>query len=251
MYKRLIQYEFIQLLRGVFTPVFGIAFPVFMLVLMSASGVGSESGVNRDMILVSFFITLMQIIPLVVGFMGFSQIYAQELEQKIPFRLRMFGIKDGQILFSKIVSLLVLYTIGFIVYMLVAVYYVKIPNITLINILILYAVLILEFIGFIILGYAICLYFKKFGPAYAVVMVLYFGIMIISGMMGIRENNMPDIMQKLIRILPFPYVSFDFYKLFFDQSYNFMPFIQSMIFFLGFASILCIAVVRFKGTKND
>lgn len=250
MYKRLIQYEFTQLLRGVFTPVFGIAFPVFMLILISAS-IGSETGANRDIMLVSIFITLMQIIPLAVGFMGFSLIYAQELEQKIPFRLRMFGIKDGQILFSKIVSLLILYTIGYVIYVLAAIYYVKIPNITLINILILYAVLILEFTGLVILGYAICLYFKKFGPAYAVVMVIYFGIMIISGMMGIRENNMPDIIQKLTRILPFPYVSFDFYKIFFDQSYNFMPFIQSMIFFLGFVSILCIAVVRFKGTKND
>lgn len=250
MYKRLIQYEFIQLLRGVFTPVFGIAFPVFMLVLISAS-IRSETGVNRDIMLVSVFITLMQIIPLAVGFMGFSLIYAQELEQKIPFRLRLFGIKDWQILFSKIVSLLILYTIGYVIYVLAAIYYVKIPNITLINILILYAILILEFTGLVILGYAICLYFKKFGPAYAVVMVIYFGIMIISGMMGIRENNMPDIIQKLTRILPFPYVSFDFYKIFFDQSYNFMPFIQSMIFFLGFVSILCIAVVRFKGTKND
>lgn len=251
MYRRLFKYEMEQLIRGIFTPFFGIVFPVLMLVFLSQGASSNTTGIERDILLVSMFTTLMQIIPLAVGFMGFSAVYAQELEQRIPFRLRMFGIKEKAILIAKILALLVFFTIGYLVYVLVAFFYVEIPHMTVMNVLILYGFLVLEMVGLIILGYSISLYFKKFGPAYTMVMLMYFAIMLGSGMMGLRENAMPDIMQKIIRLFPFSYISFDLYKIFFDQSYNFMPLIQSMIFFIGLVIVVCMIVIRFKGAKNE
>lgn len=251
MYKRLVKYEMEQLIRGVFTPVFGILFPIFMLVILSKSALSDVPAIEYDVVLVSVFTTLVQIVPLSVGFIGFTAIYAQELEQKIPFRLCMFGIKESQMLVGKVITLIFVFTIGYIAYTLVAIYGVNVPNITLWNLLIMYAFLTFEMIGFITLGYTIAVYFKKFGQAYTVVTVLYFIIMFASGMMGMRESSMPDIMQKIIRFFPFSYISFDLYKIFLNQSYNFMPLIQSMLFFIGLSIVLCALVIRFKGTKNE
>lgn len=249
--KRLVQYEMMSSLRSVFTPVFGIVFPLLMIILMVPGVTSGLSGVKKDYILVSLFITLSQIIPLVMGFIGFAAIYAQELEQKIPFRLRLFGISEGKQLCAKIITSLILFVFSYVVYVLVSAFYLQIPQLTVWNVLFLFLFLLFEMVGLVILAYAICLYFKKFGPAYAVVMILYFVIMFLGGMMGMRDTDMPEVIQKITRLFPFSYISFDMYKMFFNMEYNLMPFIQSLAFFVGLTIVLCVVTIRFKGAKSE
>ncbi len=46
---------------------------------------------------------------------------------------------------------------------------------------------------FFILAHGLANIFRKFGPTYALAMILYFGIMVLCGMMGIQTDQLPRI----------------------------------------------------------
>lgn len=247
---KMIQYEVIQMLRNFFTPFFGIVFPILMLNLIAPSITAELSEPVLGYVKVNIFTTMVQVIPLAIGFMGFAAIYAQELEVKIPFRLKMFGISEFTQLYAKLTVTIGLVTISYLIYVCAAQWQHGIPQLTLSHILLLYVLILGELIGLILLAYTICIFFKKFGPAFSVVMFLYFVIMMGSGMMGIREVNMPEWIQKINRCFPFTYISNDMYKVFFNQTYNFMPLIQALIFFVGCTFLLFFIVIKFNGIKE-
>lgn len=243
---KMIQYEMIQMLRNLVIPFFSLVFPLGMLYLITPAVVGNLKGEVADYARISVFTTIVQVIPLAVGFMGFASIYAQELESHIPFRLKMFGISEMTQLYAKMIVTFVMITMSYSIYVCIARFQMGVPQLTIRNVMVIYILIIAEMIGLMILAYAICLYFKKFGPSFTLVMFLYFVILFGAGMMGIRESNMSEFVVRINRFFPFRYVSNDMHKIFFNQSYNYMPLIQSLIFFIGLSCIICLAVIRFK-----
>ena len=93
-----------------------------------------------------------------------------------------------------------------------------------------------------ILAHGIANLLGKFGPTYCVTMLLYFGFMVLGGMMGISYDQMSKGMQTVAKMLPMTYISRDFVTVWTGKNYNFMPMIQSYLFLAAIAGILLFIV---------
>jgi len=80
---------------------------------------------------------------------------------------------------------------------------------------------------------------RKYGPTYAVTMILYFAFMIVCGMMGVKVNQLPEIVQSVAYTLPMTYISTDFVEFWEKGNYNFGPLFLSTIF-LGIVSLVIL-----------
>lgn len=67
---------------------------------------------------------------------------------------------------------------------------------------------------------------------------MYFLIMILSGMMGMGSDQLPEPMKTIAYTLPTTYISNEFIDFWQGQHYNFMPLIQSFLFFGTLAGIV-------------
>lgn len=245
---KLLIYEFIKTCKNPTTIFFSLIFPIGMFALIASAVTKNLSGEAADIAKLSVLMTTVQIIPLALGLMSVTADFAQEVESNVPFRLKMFHISEASQLAAKIIVMVGIMTISYILYITIA-YIIGVHQITFTALLIVYIVITLELAGAMIISFSLSILFKKFGPAFAIAMALYFFILLMSGMMGLRESDMPQLLATISRTLPFPYISNDFYKLFTGQSYNFVPFIQAMIFYLGLSVITCAIVIRFRGAK--
>ena len=99
---------------------------------------------------------------------------------------------------------------------------------------------------FLIIAHALANIFRKFSLTFGVTMFLYFGMMILTGMMGMRTDQLPEFLQKVAAALPMTYVSNDFIGFWQGGKYNFMPFIQSFIFMGAAAGILLMCSFHFQ-----
>ncbi|MDO4274855.1 MAG: hypothetical protein Q4D16_14405 [Eubacteriales bacterium] len=93
---------------------------------------------------------------------------------------------------------------------------------------------------------------KKFGPTYVVAMVLYFGSMILCGMIGIQTHPLPAFLQSIAALLPMSYISSDFIDFRTGGTYNFTPMIQSYLFSGAVSGILLVfSMYKNKRKKPD
>jgi len=90
---------------------------------------------------------------------------------------------------------------------------------------------------------------KKFGLTYLITMILYFGMMILSGMMGITVDQLPKGVKVVSNLLPSTYFNKDFYTVWVGKSYNYGPMIQSYIFMMAIAGIL-LFIMTYRSKKN-
>jgi ABC-2 type transport system permease protein len=95
---------------------------------------------------------------------------------------------------------------------------------------------------FFLLSHTIATWSKRFGVTYAITMMVYFIFMIMCGIFGIQIEMMPKWLQTIARLLPMSYVNEDFVDFWAGGSYNFAPFVQSLIFMAAVAAVLWIMV---------
>ena len=233
----LIKYEFRNLIGNIFTIIFGVFFPIGMTIFTGKAMGGKVPEDTKDIFVTSIFITCILIIPLATILVGYSAIFSQELEKNIPLRFRLFGYSEKTVLISKICANLIFITFSLILYTVVVCSVLKVQVPTLSSALILIVSLYLLSTFLFILAHGIALFFKKFGPTYAITMTLYFAIMILSGMFGIQAKDFPDSMKFVAYSLPTTYIGGEFIDFWQGGSYNFVPYIQSFIFF---AAVSCI-----------
>ncbi|WP_455714442.1 ABC transporter permease [Anaerosporobacter sp.] len=242
--QKLFIYELRNALGNVFILVFGILFPILMSILTVKVFL---KGVPESMLAESttaVFITMSLIIPMATVLIGYAATYSQELEKNIPFRMQMFGYSDKTLLLVKMVCYLIVMTISLILFTLVdyTVLDIPVPTVKAAVILIisLYVLVCILFI----LAHGIALYFKKFGPTYAITMVFYFGIMILCGMFGVAPSQLPKGLRFIAYLFPMSYMSEDFSGFWQGGSYNFVPFIQSMIFLAAVSGLVLFIALR-------
>jgi len=233
----LIKYEFRNLIGNIFTMIFGVFFPIGMTIFFGKALVGKVPGDMRDIFITSIFITNSVIIPLASILVGYSAVFSQELEKNIPLRFRLFGYSEKTVLISKICANLIFITLSLVVYTVVvcSVLKVQVPSLSSALILIVSLYLLSTFL--FILAHGVALFFKKFGPTFAITMMLYFSIMILSGMFGVQAKDFPDPLKAVAYVFPTTYISGEFIDFWQGGSYNFVPYIQSFIFF---AAVSCI-----------
>jgi len=242
----LVKYEFRNLMGNIFTIIFGVFFPIGITLFFGKALVGNVPEDMRDVFITSIFITSILIIPLASILVGYSAVFSQELEKNIPLRFRLFGYSEKTVLTSKICANLIFITLSLILYTVVICSVLKIQMPTLSSALILIVSLYLLSTFLFILAHGIALFFKKFGPTYAITMMLYFAIMILSGMFGVQAKDFPDAIKAVAYVLPTTYIGGEFIDFWQGGSYNFVPYIQSFIFF---AAVSCI--ILFMSIHHD
>lgn len=236
----LIKYEIRNIIGNPFTLFFGIVFPVLMLFIITTSlkeqvpaGMVAEANTQS-------FITLSLIIPMAVILLGYSADYSQELEKDIPIRMRLFGFHQGTMMLAKVIAQILALTMGMAIYTIISYSFLELQIPTLSSAFCL--IICIYLIGTALFGLAhgIAGIFKKFGPTYAIVMILHFGIMILCGMMGMKTNQFPQFLQSIVALLPMSYISQDFINFWTGGSYNFVPMIQAFLFLTAVSGILIL-----------
>lgn len=240
----LIKYEFRNTLGNVFIIIFGVGFPILMTCLCGPMFMKDVPEQFKSNALTTFFIGVSTIIPLATVFMGYAANFSQELEKGVPIRFKLFGYKDKTLIASKLIANLILVTISMVIY--TTVNYMsldlEVPTIKAVIILIisLYVLTIVTFT----FAHGLALMFKKFAPTNAITMILYFVIMILSGLFGVVPDDFPKVLRFISYLLPTTYISQDFIVFWQDGSYNFAPFIQSFIFFAVVSLVILIVAVH-------
>lgn len=167
----------------------------------------------------------------------------------IPLRMGLFGFSERFMMRAKIIAQVIVLTAALAIYTLVSytALDLEIPSFS--GAATLVICLYLMGVIFFILAHGLANIFRKFGPTYALAMILYFGIMVLCGMMGIQTDQLPGFLQKIAALLPMSYVSSDFIDLWQGGSYNFMPLIQSFLF-MGAISGILLLYANYKNRRT-
>lgn len=245
----MILYE-LRNINGNFMPhFFGIVFPNLMCLLLSKTVGGQASEEIQKEIVTSIMLTMTLVIPMAIMLIGYGALYALEIEKGIPLRMRLFGLGEKCEVTAKIAAHFILMTIAFFIFAVFQAVVMKVQRPAASSLLCL--VISLYLIGgiFLVIAHALANLLQKFSLTFGVVMCLYFIMMILTGMMGMRTDQLPVALQKVARALPMTYVSNDFIDFWQGGSYQFMPFIQSFIF-LGAVALILLSLSGIRRNRT-
>ena len=194
--RRLIVYEIRNVLGNPFIYMFGIAFPILMFFLITkvVQSEVPQSAVAQTNTAV--FITMTLMIPMAVILLGYASNYSQELEKEIPLRMKLFGYPEKSVLLAKIIAQFAVMAAGLGIYTAVAYASMDMETPRLSSALCLILCLFLLSGIYFALAHGVATIFKKFGATYAVMMAVFFGSMVLCGMMGIKVDQLPAFAQK-------------------------------------------------------
>ena len=247
--SKMVLYE-LRNINGNFMPhFFGIVFPNVMCVLLSKA-LGSQ--VPEEMhseIMTSVMLSMTLVIPMAIMLLGYGALYAQEVERGIPLRMRLFGYGMEAEITAKIIAHLIFMTIAMVVFGIFQAVVMDISKPTFSSFLCLLVCLYLIGVICLILSHGIAEICKKFSITFGIEMFLYFMMMILTGMMGIRTDQLPPGLQKVASMLPMSYISNDFIDFWQGGSYNFMPLIQSFLF-MGAVSGIILLISMYKNRRE-
>lgn len=233
-------YELRNINGNFMTHFFGIVFPNMMCVLL-AKVVGSQVPEEvRQQVVTSIMLSMTLIMPLSIMFLGYGALYSQEVERGVPLRMRLFGFDDKWEVMAKVFANLIFLTIAFVIFGLFQALVMDISKPAFSSLLCLILSLYLMGVCFLVIAHAIAEIFKKFSIAFGISMFLYFMMMMLTGMMGIKTDQLPEALQKIARMFPMTYVSNDFADFWQGGTYNFMPYIQSFLFLGAVSGILLL-----------
>lgn len=248
--KKMILFEFRNVIGNPYVHIFGVGMPVLMMVVISLAVTGEVSdGEILTSMVTSIFLGIGSLIPMATIFMGYGIAHAQELEKGIPQRMELFGIRQGVSLCNRILSELIFMGIAFCIYFGVGYGFMDISAPKVAGAA-LYVICILVFSAILFcLAHAIASMLRKFSLTYCVTMLLYFGMMILGGMMGISYDNMPAVCQAAAKLLPVTYFNRDFAAIWQGESYNFVPMLQSYMLMGAVAGILLFITMKKESRK--
>lgn len=224
---RLVGYELRNAAGNWFSVFFGVAFPILMSLLISKAFAGDMPVEAVPAFETGVFISMSLIVPMATLLVGYAANYSQELEKEIPLRLRLFGCSEGALLGAKMIANLIFMTAALAVYTIADMLLLDIETPAAGSVLLLAASIYLLAVILFMLAHGAAALFGKFGPTYAVTMTLYFGFMIICGLMGVPVNRLPGGVQALAGVLPMTYIGNDFAGFWQGGAYDPGPLILS------------------------
>ncbi len=240
----LVIYEVKNVCGNPFTIFFSTAFPILMLFLLSTTYMSQIPEAIRGDVINQLFITMSMVVPMSIFLIGHGANYSQELEKDIPLRMNLFGFTHAGMMLAKMIANFLFLTAAFILYVVAGCLLVDVQAPTgraavifIITIYVLAAI-------FFVISHAIATLVKKFGPTYAITMMMYFIFLILCGMMGMPTESFPKGIRMAADMLPMTYVSQEFGNFWRGGSYNFAPFLQSLLFLSAVAGILLFFGLR-------
>lgn len=241
---QMVSYELRNISGNPFVHIFGIGFPILLAILISkgvSSDITNETYLKQAVTMI--FLGIGSIIPMATIFMGYASTASIDLEKGIPLRMQLFGFEEKYTILNRLMAEFVYMTFAFVLYGIVGYFMLQI-NVPTIQGFLMYILCIYVFSGVLfIMAHAIANLVQKFGLTYMITMILYFGMMILSGMMGISTDQLPKPVKLLANLLPSTYFQKDFYKVWMGKSYNYMPMLQAYIFFIAIAGILLFFMI--------
>ena len=241
---KLVTYELRNIAGNIFVIIFGVIFPIMMSALFSFIFKKQVPEEMYSKTVTAIFITMSMIIPMAVLLIGYAANFSQELEKDVPLRLNLFGFRERTMLAARMIAYLIFTTAALMLYMGfdLLMLDIQLPKLSsaIYFILSLYALSVILFI----LSHGLALIFRKFGPTYAVSMFLYFGFMILCGMMGVTVDQLPGGLKAVAKVFPMSYISSDFVEFWQGGSYNFAPLVQAFLFFGAISFIILIISIR-------
>ena len=246
----MLRYELRNVTGNPFVHIFGIGMPVLMALIITKVFVADISDVSMiKMASTTIFLGIGALIPMATILIGYAVVLAQDLEKGIPQRLQLFGIKSRMTIANRAVSELIFMMLAYVIYFLVGIFALDLETPTVSGFL-LYVICILGFsITCFVMAHGIASLTKKFGLAYCVVMLIYFAIMIFGGSMGVSYENMSEWMQAVAKLLPMTYFNRDFFTIWTGESYDFMPMVQSYLFFGAVGGILLFIALKKNSSR--
>lgn len=217
---------------------FGFVFPNFMSLIFIRIVTTQVPEPMRQNAAVSVMISMALIIPMSIMFIGYGSLYSQEVENEVPLRMRLFGFQEKTLLTAKIIAHLIFMTIAFIIYAVFQAITADLPKPAFSSLVCLLASLYLIGAILLVIAHAIANIFRRFSITFGLTMLIYFILMMLTGMMGISTEQLPRPLQKVAAVFPMTYISNDFADFWQGGAYNFMPFIQSLIFLAALSGIL-------------
>jgi len=248
--RQMILFEFRKTIGNPYVHIFGIGMPILMALLITkAVGAQIPEGEILSATVTSIFLGIGSLIPLATILMGYAVSHSQELEKGIPQRMELFGISLGESICNRILSELIFMTLAFIIYFVVGYLFIEISTPTAAGlVLYLLSILCLSLILFC-LAHAVSSLLRKFALTYCVTMLLYFGMMMASGMMGISYDNMPSAVQAVAKMLPTTYINRDFVTVWSGEAYNFAPMCQAYLLMAAVSGVLLFFSLK-KGARK-
>lgn len=248
--KRLVTYELRNLLGNPFVYIFGIIFPILMLIIITRAIAEETVQEYIPYANTAVFISMSLIVPMAVILLGYSANYSQELEKEIPLRMELFGYSAKSVLVSKVIAHFLVTAAGLLFYTVIACAVLDLQTPKISSVICLVICHILLGLMFFALAHGVSVFFKKFGPTYAVMMGLYFGIMILCGMMGVKTEQLPKVARLIANLLPMTYISNDFIQFWTEGSYNFVPLIQAFLFLGAISGIVLVFALQKSKRKQ-
>ncbi len=247
-YKSLIKYELLTILRGGYSLGFALVLPCILLALVGIGVTAEIPEEAKNAVFAGIFLGFSTLIPLAGVFLGHGANYSREYEANVPQRLNLFGIPVRKLVISKLSAQLIFVLLAFAIYFIFAL----ILGLEFTKPLVLFSMLILLLIQSVaefLLAHGLVGIFKKFGPTYAVTMVLYFLFMIFSGNMGIPTELLPKAGRFIgEHILPFiEYSNFN-NNLLQGNSVEWQPLILTNLFF-SLVALIVFGISRVKDKR--
>ncbi len=246
---QMLSFEFRKAVGNPYVHIFGVGMPVLMMLIITYTVGKMSSPEALSAVHTSIFLGMGPMIPMATLFIGYGVSLAQEEEKGIPQRMELFGISASVTLCNRILAELIFMLIAFVIYYVAGYGFVDLEVPTASGAA-LYALCILALSGILfVLSHSIASLLKKFGLVYCVTMLLYFGMMILGGMMGVSYDNLPAGVQVLAKLLPVTYISRDAYQIWSGESYQFGPMLQAYLLLAAVAGILLFFTVRHTRRK--
>lgn len=247
---RMIQYELRNVAGNPFVHIFGVGFPILLSIIITKS-VSSEMPNNSYLgeVITSIFLGIGAVIPMATILIGYSSTCSQDIEKNIPLRMQLFGFNEKYTIINRLIAEFIYMTFAFLIYFIVGCNVLEIVTPTASGVIIYFVCLYVFAAVLFILAHAIANLAKKFGLTYMITMIIYFGMMILSGMMGITVDKLPKGLKIVSNLLPSTYFTKDFYTVWIGKAYNFGPMIQSYIFFFAISGIL-VFVMIYNSKRN-
>lgn len=235
---KMVLYELRNINGNFMTHFFGILFPNLLTLIFSKTIGIQVPEAARDKVMVSIMLSMSLVIPMSIMFIGYGALYSQEVEHGVPLRMRLFGFRERSLLAAKIIAHMILMTVAFVLFAVFQMITMDIPKPAASSVICLLVSLYLIGMILLVIAHSLADIFRKFGITFGITMTVYFLLMVLTGMMGISTEQLPKALQKVAATLPMTYVSNDFADFWTGGSYNFMPFMQSLLFFGAIAGIL-------------
>lgn len=236
----MVLYELRNLNGNLMPHFFGIIFPNLMCMLLPRAVASGLPADIQQKVTDSIMLSMAIVIPMSIMFLGYGAVYAQEVERGIPLRMRLFGFEEKSAIMAKVFAHLILLTIAFVIFAFFQMAVTKVSAPAVSSFLCLVISLYLIGVILLVISHALANLFKKFSIVFGVEMGIYFLMIILCGMMGIKTSALPNVMQKIAAAFPMTYIANEFADFWQGGTYQFMPFIQSFLFMGAIAGILLL-----------